>query len=62
MNAPLSKPPLRMPRREYRRRVEARTGAATTGAGTDTRVLADGAIRLGPPGLEVAIAVSYPED
>ena len=62
MNAPLSKPPLRMPRREYRRWVEARTVAATTGAGTEMRVLVDGAIRLDPPGFDAAIAVSYPED
>jgi Uma2 family endonuclease len=31
------------------------------GAGIETRVLADGAIRLDPPGFEVAIADFYPE-
>ena len=31
------------------------------GAGIETRVLAEGAIRLDPPGLEVAIADFYPE-
>lgn len=32
------------------------------GAGIETRVLADGTIRLDPPGFEVAMADFYPED
>jgi Uma2 family endonuclease len=32
------------------------------GESIETRVLADGAIRLDPPGIEVAVADFYPED